>query len=53
MELKVIVPTSLSEITLEQYQRFARLQGDDEFLTKKAFGDILQCSNGATAQHSF
>jgi len=36
MELKVIVPTSLSEITLEQYQRFARLQGDDEFLTKKA-----------------
>jgi len=36
MELKVIVPTSLSEITLEQYQRFARLEGDDEFLTKKA-----------------
>ena len=35
MELKVIVPTSLSEITLEQYQRFARLEGDDEFLTKK------------------
>jgi hypothetical protein len=36
MELKVIVPTSLSEITLEQYQRFARLEGDEEFLTKKA-----------------
>jgi len=36
MELKVIVPTTLSEITLEQYQRFARLEGDDEFLTKKA-----------------
>ena len=35
MELKVVVPTSLSEITLEQYQRFARLEGDDEFLTKK------------------
>ena len=35
MELKVIVPTSLSEITLEQYQRFARLEGDDEFLSKK------------------
>jgi len=35
MELKVIVPTSLSEITLDQYQRFARLEGDDEFLTKK------------------
>lgn len=35
MELKVIVPTSLSEITLEQYQRFARLDGDEEFLTKK------------------
>jgi hypothetical protein len=36
MELKVIVPTSLSEITLEQYQRFARLEGDNEFLTKKS-----------------
>jgi hypothetical protein len=36
MELKVIVPTSLSEITVEQYQRFARLEGDNEFLTKKA-----------------
>ena len=35
MELKVIVPTSLSEITVEQYQRFARLDGDEEFLTKK------------------
>ena len=35
MELKVIVPTTLSEITLEQYQRFARLEGDEEFLTKK------------------
>jgi len=35
MELQVIVPTSLSEITLEQYQRFARLEGDDEFLSKK------------------
>jgi hypothetical protein len=35
MELKVIVPTSLSEITLDQYQRFARLEGDEEFLTHK------------------
>ena len=35
MELKVVVPTSLSEITLDQYQRFARLQGDEEFLTHK------------------
>jgi hypothetical protein len=35
MELKVVVPTSLSEITLEQYQRFARLEGDEEFLTHK------------------
>tara|TARA_R110001592_G_scaffold319375_1_gene596965 strand:- start:601 stop:1359 length:759 start_codon:yes stop_codon:yes gene_type:complete len=35
MELKVIVPTSLSEITLSQYQRFARLEGDDEFISKK------------------
>ena len=35
MELKVIVPTALSEITLDQYQRFARLEGDEEFLTHK------------------
>ena len=35
MELKVIVPTSLSEITLSKYQRFARLEGDDEFISKK------------------
>ena len=35
MELKVVVPTSLSEITLDQYQRFARLEGDEEFLTHK------------------
>ena len=35
MELKVIVPTDLSEITLEQYQRFARIEGDEEFLTHK------------------
>ena len=35
MKLKVIVPTSLSEITLDQYQRFARLEGDEEFLTHK------------------
>jgi hypothetical protein len=36
MKLEVVVPTSLSEITLEQYQSFIRLQGDDEFLAKKA-----------------
>ena len=35
MELKVIVPTALSEVTLDQYQRFARLEGDEEFLTHK------------------
>jgi hypothetical protein len=35
MELKVVVPTSLSEITLDQYQRFVRLEGDEEFLTHK------------------
>ena len=35
MELKVVVPTSLSEITLDQYQRFVRLEGDEEFLTRK------------------
>ena len=35
MELKVSVPTTLSEITLDQYQRFARLEGDEEFLTHK------------------
>lgn len=35
MQLKVTVPTTLSEITLDQYQRFARVQGDEEFLTHK------------------
>jgi len=35
MELKVNVPTTLSEITLEQYQRFVKLEGDEEFLTHK------------------
>jgi hypothetical protein len=35
MELKVVVPTSLSEITLDQYQRFARMEGDEEFLSHK------------------
>ena len=35
MELKVIVPPSLSEITLDQYQRFVRLDGDEEFLSHK------------------
>ena len=35
MELKVQVPTALSEITLEQYQRFIRLEGDEEFITTK------------------
>jgi hypothetical protein len=35
MKLKVIVPTSLADITLEQYQKFARLSGDDEFVTMK------------------
>lgn len=35
MELKVVVPTSLSEVILEQYQRFARIEGDEEFLTHK------------------
>jgi hypothetical protein len=36
MKLKVVVPESLKEITLDQYQRFARLEGDNEFITKKA-----------------
>ena len=35
MELKVSVPTTLSEVTLDQYQRFARLQGDEQFLAHK------------------
>ena len=35
MDLKVVVPTTLSEINLEQYQRFVRLNGDEEFMTCK------------------
>jgi hypothetical protein len=36
MELKIIVPTNLKDITLEQYQKFARLEGDEDFLGRKA-----------------
>ena len=35
MELKLVVPTSLDEITLEQYQRFARIEGEGEFKQMK------------------
>lgn len=35
MELKLVVPTSLDEITLDQYQRFARIEGDGEFKQMK------------------
>jgi hypothetical protein len=35
MELKLVVPTSLDEITLEQYQRFASIEGYEEFRQKK------------------
>ena len=33
--MNVIVPNHLSEITLGQYQHFLRLEGDEEFLSKK------------------
>jgi len=35
MELKLVVPTSLDEITLDQYQRFARIEGEGEFKQMK------------------
>ena len=35
MKLEINVPTTLAEITVGQYQRFARLEGDEEFLTHK------------------
>jgi hypothetical protein len=49
MELKVVVPTSLSEITLDQYQRFARLEGDEEFLTHKMLEIFLWCTSCSVA----
>jgi hypothetical protein len=50
MELKVVVPTSLSEITLDQYQRFARLEGDEEFLTHKMLEIFCGCASCSVAQ---
>jgi hypothetical protein len=35
MKYELTVPTDLSEITLEQYQKFARLEGDEDFMTRK------------------
>lgn len=35
MKIKIEVPTSLASITLDQYQRVTRLEGDDEFMTRK------------------
>jgi len=33
--MNVIVPNRLDELTLGQYQRFQKLEGDDEFLSRK------------------
>jgi hypothetical protein len=34
--MKLIVPNQMNEILLEDYQRFVRLEGDEEFLSRKA-----------------
>jgi hypothetical protein len=34
--MKLIVPNKMSEIKLADYQKFVRLEGDDEFLSRKA-----------------
>ena len=34
--MKLIVPNQMNEIRLADYQRFVRLEGDDEFLSRKA-----------------
>jgi hypothetical protein len=34
--MKLIVPNKMSEIKLADYQKFVRLEGDDEFLARKA-----------------
>jgi hypothetical protein len=36
MKIKLRIPESLSEITLEQYQKFTKAKGDDEFMAHKA-----------------
>ena len=35
MKLEITIPDTLSELTLAQYQRFVRLEGDEEFLNHK------------------
>lgn len=35
MKINIEVPTTLKDITLDQYQRITRLEGDDEFMTRK------------------
>jgi hypothetical protein len=34
--MKLIVPNQMNEIRLSDYQRFVRLEGDEEFLSRKA-----------------
>lgn len=35
MKLEIVIPTDLSEITLGQYQRFLKIEGDEEFRSHK------------------
>lgn len=35
MKIKLIIPDSLADITLDQYQRFAKVKGDEEFISHK------------------
>lgn len=35
MKINIEVPTTLNDITLDQYQRITRLEGDEEFMTRK------------------
>lgn len=35
-EVKILLPESARELTIEQYQKFLKVQGDDTFMTLKA-----------------
>jgi hypothetical protein len=35
-EVKVILPENARELTIEQYQKFLKVEGDETFMTLKA-----------------
>jgi len=48
--MKLIVPNKMSEIKLADYQKFVRLEGDDEFLSRKAVEIFCDLKMGVILQ---